>query len=85
MRASERNCVNEIFANKVKVQQFNPWPRKREERRQRERGKKEEQEQAGAASLHLWNSNGGEGLPVAFSASPLTSRAAVHHMGFGLP
>lgn len=39
MRVSERNRVNEIIAKEVRVQQFNPWPRKREERRQREREK----------------------------------------------
>lgn len=31
--------MNEIIAKEVRVQQFNPWPRKREERRQREREK----------------------------------------------
>lgn len=46
--------------------------------------RKEEQGEAGATSLHLRSTDGGEGLPVAFTASLLTRGAAVHHMGFGL-
>lgn len=46
--------------------------------------RKEEQEEAGATSLHLRSTDGGEGLPVALTASLLTRGAAVHHMGFGL-
>lgn len=72
--------MNEIIAKEVRVQQFNPWPRKGG----KGSGRKEEQGEAGAASLHLWSSDGGEGLPVAFADSLLTRGAAVHHMGFGL-
>lgn len=76
--------MNEIIAKEVRVQQFNPWPRKEEERGGKGSGREEEQGEAGVESLHLWSMDGGEGLPVAFTASLLTRGAAVHHMGFGL-
>lgn len=75
--------MNEIIAKEVRVQQFNPWPRKKEEGGKGS-GREEEQGEAGVEALHLWSMDGGEGLPVAFTASLLTRGAAVHHMGFGL-
>lgn len=38
--------MNEIIAKEVRVQQFNPWPRKREERRHREREERNKERQA---------------------------------------